>query len=330
MAVLYLHNRQIRNVFSLLGTKENDITYSIAWGLASSPNFLKGLLKTIVKVDIASQNATLLLQHHEGNAGITDLEIVVPGICHLIVEAKRGWNLPDLSQLEGYAKRLSFQNSKVGKKFLVTLSECSSEYSNRTCAHFSIDGTPVVHMSWKEVVDCTKTAASRGSHFEKQILRELKSYLEGVMTTQRIDSNMVYVVSLSSGRQEGWNISWVDIVTKKSLYFHPAGKGWPAEPPNYLAFRYDGKLQSIHHVEGYELVEVLTDRIPEIPRDKHDNHKSRFLYSLGKPFAPAHDMPTGGIFPSGRVWCMLDTLFTSPTIAEARDITQKRQQLIEN
>jgi hypothetical protein len=61
---------------------------------------------------------------------------------------------------------------------------------------------------------------------------------------QQIDSNWVYVVSLENGIPTGWSISWRDIIGKKSQYFHPIGGstgGWPPEPPNYIAFRYDGK-----------------------------------------------------------------------------------------
>jgi len=41
-------------------------------------------------------------------------------------------------------------------------------------------------------------------------------------------------------------------------------------------------------------------------------------------FAPNREVRVGGIYPNGRVWCMLDTLFTSRTIARARDISKKR------
>ena len=36
MADLSLHNRELNSVFELLGTKENDITYSVGWALAHS------------------------------------------------------------------------------------------------------------------------------------------------------------------------------------------------------------------------------------------------------------------------------------------------------
>jgi hypothetical protein len=32
----------------------------------------------------------------------------------------------------------------------------------------------------------------------------------------------------------------------------------------------------------------------------------------------------GKLYPNGRNWCMLDTLFTSATISEARDISAER------
>ena len=51
-----------------------------------------------------------------------------------------------------------------------------------------------------------------------------------------------------------------------------------------------------------------------------------FLYTLGPAFGPDRIVKTGNIFRNGRVWCMLDTLFTSDTIAEARDISKRREK----
>jgi len=41
---------------------------------------------------------------------------------------------------------------------------------------------------------------------------------------------------------------------------------------------------------------------------------------------PAHEVRTGNIFPSGRVWAHLDLLMTEPTISDARDKTKKRME----
>ncbi|MCG2728873.1 MAG: hypothetical protein L6276_01100, partial [Acetobacterium sp.] len=49
----------------------------------------------------------------------------------------------------------------------------------------------------------------------------------------------------NTGKPESFGLSWIDIVEKRNKYFHPMGmNGWPKEPPNYIAFRYYGKLQS--------------------------------------------------------------------------------------
>ena len=67
--------------------------------------------------------------------------------------------------------------------------------------------------------------------------------------------NMVYVVSLSKApiKADG-DCTWVDVVEKDKCYFHPVGKGWPKEPLNYIAFRYDGELQGVHYIESYKVV----------------------------------------------------------------------------
>ena len=143
------------------------------------------------------------------------------------------------------------------------------------------------------------------------------------MTSQNKDSNWVYVVSLANGKPEGSNISWIEIVNKCGRYFHPVGvNGWPKEPPNYIAFRYAGKLQSIHHIEDYIVSKNMHDEIIEMPDEVwDDNH---FIYKLGPAIKPLKEVKTGNIYPSGRVWAMLDTLLTADTISEARDISKER------
>jgi hypothetical protein len=135
---------------------------------------------------------------------------------------------------------------------------------------------------------------------------------------------MVFVVAIRSGTNPDWKISSIDIVEKRRRYFHPAGTGgWPKEPPNYIGFRYRGKLQSIHHIEGYNVVTDLHKVCHEIPSGVWD---PMFVYRLGPAIRPPKEVKTGRIFRNGRVWCMLDTLFTCKTISEARDLSQRREK----
>ncbi|HZC05674.1 MAG TPA: hypothetical protein VE338_08535, partial [Ktedonobacterales bacterium] len=126
----------------------------------------------------------------------------------------------------------------------------------------------------------------------------------------------------------GWDCSWIEIVTRYGHYLHPVGiKGWPKEPPNYLAFRYDGVLQSIHHVKRYEVVTSLVGKVSAV-HDESWNGEGKstphFLYTLGPTFRPSTIVRAGAVYRNGRVWCMLDTLFTSDTISQARDISRER------
>ncbi len=133
------------------------------------------------------------------------------------------------------------------------MSEASAEYAHRHIPK-KLAGIPVHYLSWKQINHLT--GIKKGTNSEKRLLHELRSYLGGIVKMQNQESNLVYVVALATGTPEWSKISWKDIVNKKNRYFHPFGvKGWPKEPPNYLGFRHDGKLQSIRHVEAWRVVD---------------------------------------------------------------------------
>ena len=141
---------------------------------------------------------------------------------------------------------------------------------------------------------------------------------------QNKNSNQVFVVSLSNSIIENSTLSWIDIVEKKNHYFCPFGiNGWPKLPPNYIAFRYYGKLQSIHYIEGYTITKNLYSIIPELPQNTSDYNY--IVFDLGTPIIPNKIIKTGkGIYRNGRVWAALDLLLTCDTITEARDKTKER------
>ena len=71
----------------------------------------------------------------------------------------------------------------------------------------------------------------------------------------------------------------------------------------------------------YEVITDLGKACKKIPRTPVGPH---FLYHLGPAIRPPNPVKNGKIYPSGRVWCALDTLLTSATVSEARDITSAR------
>ncbi len=326
MAELLLHKRPVQSIFHLLGEKEDDITFSVGWALSKCPSFLRTFLRASIswRDRIDAQSISIRLQTHEADRGRTDIEIESPGEFFVIVEAKRGWNLPPRRQLQTYLQRKSFSSSRAVRKAIVVLSECSRGYADHNLHTPTNNGVPIIPFSWKEVYACSSTAKRTSSHAEKRLLTELSNYLDTLMTMQNAESNWVFVVALASSKHypKGWKINFRDIVNRKRLYFHPFGRNrWPSEPPNYIGFRYRGQLQSIHHIRSYEVFTNPHKVVREIPNQKWKPH---LLYHLGPPIIPAKEVRTGNLYPSQHVRCMIDTLLTSQTIAAARDLSKKR------
>ncbi len=289
MADLYLHRRKLDSIFELLGTKENDITYSIGWALARSPAFLRRLVHHVLPDAVLQEPAVHLQEYQGGGSGFTDIEIWGTDF-RVIIEAKRGWCLPERDQLEKYAKRPTA--SHVSHTALVAMSECSPEYAKLHLPK-AVCGHPVHHVGWKEVARLT--VVPKASHAEKRLLAELRTYFARIVRMQNQTSNMVYVVAL--------------------------GGGWPKEPPNYIGFRYGGQLRSVHHVDDWKIVKDIHAELPEIPDQDWPAH---FLYTLGPPIVLSKTVKSGKVYPNGRVWAMLDLLLTRDTVSDARDLTQQR------
>jgi len=326
MKELYIFDTKIESIFQLLGQKENDISYNVGYALANCQQLLDNFLRLINIKPTKSDKIKIKLQTHEKDRGFTDFEIIKEGHFHLIVEAKRGWAFPTDNQLNMYATRLTFQNSSSKVKKIIIFNESTPAY---TQAHFpgtTLGSIPVQVINWQTIQRLTTSSIRRGRDVENSILRNLNKYLDKISTMQKIDSNMVFVVSLGWDTPDNWKINWQDIVNKKRKYFHPVGGGkggWPTEPPNYIAFRYGGKLQTIHHIDKYVVFTNPSIHFKEIPSDNWEPH---YLYYLGPSIVPTKEVKTGKVYPSGRKWAMLDLLLTSDSVSEASDKTWQRQQ----
>ena len=323
MASLVSYGQEIHNIFQLLGTKENDITLSLSWALANCSVFLRTVVSAVTGILPSTENITIFNQQFDGEQGITDIEITDHQTFHIIFEAKRGWNLPEANQLTKYSLRSDFTQTTYPHKHIVSLSECSHAYALTHLPFHSVNSIPVSHLSYREVYEMAQSAYADSNHEQKHLLLALCEYLRGVMTMQKLESNMVYVVALGTQNPEGCLLSWIDIVLQHQKYFCPMGtNGWPKDPPNYIAFRYHGQLQSIHHIESYTVSRNMHNEIPEMPDEVWDT--DHFIYRLGPAIVPSKIVKTGKIFRNGRVWAMLDTLLTCDTISEARDLTRAR------
>jgi hypothetical protein len=294
MAVLFLRDQPVPSVFSLLGETENDISFTVGWALSRSPFFLSAVLKEVFGRSVRGRNEqiNITLQKYKRKGGITDVEITTSDI-HVIIEAKKGWHPAERRQLRLYLQR--FRRTKPQSPRLVTVSECGADYA-REYGVQKMGRVAVRHISWKRLTELSNFR--RGTQAEKRLMKEFRTYMGTVINMQNEESNRVYVVSL--GRKE-WakGLTFIDTVTKRRRYFHRYGgvNGWPKEPPNYLAFRYYGKLQSIHHVEGWTLIRNFHKYFSESP--SYEEKHPYFLYKLGPPIVPAADVQAGRVKRGG-------------------------------
>jgi hypothetical protein len=327
MASLVLHGRKLESMFELLGRDENDMTGSLGWTLSQSRSFLDAFLRELRLPATSAHEVEVRLQQYEAGRGFTDIEIELPHKFYVIIEAKRGAILPTRRQLSQYARRKRFRRHSSKSKRLVVISDCNADTAAVQLAEYKGLPGAITPLSWQRVAAIARKSVRKSSNAEKRLIGELLIYLREVTNAaaeKRADSNWVYVLSLSNETPEYSKISFIETVEKKRRYYHPVGPwgGWPVEPPTYLAFRYHGKLESIHYVEKCETLTNLGTRMPEIANEEHD---PCFLYYLGPPFRPDHDVPTGDkILRANRVRCMLDTLFTCRTISRAWELSKKR------
>ena len=255
------------------------------------------------------------LQEFVAGSGFTDIEIDAERLA-VVLEAKRGWALPTLAQLEYYLPRL--KKTEIGR--VVVVSECTPQFA-MTRLPKTVGDVPLVYLSWRRLVTLAETCGPK-TNAEKRILLELTSYLRSLMTMQNHISNLVYVASLGTAVTE-WSKPFtpVQIVVEKGRYFHPIGNRYPKEPPNYVAFRWNGQLQQIRHVEDYVISTDLHEQFAEMRSKTRDRH---FVYTLGPPIVPPKTVKTGNLFRGARVWAAIDLLFTCDSISEARDRTNAR------
>jgi len=324
---LVIRGKYPSNVFHLLGNDENSATYALGWTLDRCPAFLNILVNHIVGRPLKPSESRIVLQKFGSDGGYTDIEIHFGSELHCILEAKQGWVLPTLAQLQRYKPRLDRDNLKSSHKFIVSISASSDEIS-RLRLPKDIAGVPLVHLSWGLIRALAIKSLNQTKRLEERIwLKELATHLENFSAMDTLRDNMVYVVSLGSGEMRvGGTHTWIDVVEKDGAYFHQVGNHWPQQPPNYIAFRYRGKLQSVHRIEAHEIWTNVSEKNPLWC----DTTKEHFVYKLGAAMRPPRDLKAGGtgdtIKQSARVWCAIDTLLTGQFdyLGQARDETKKR------
>jgi len=313
-AELFLHGRPISSVFELLGCRENDITFSVGWAFSRCPEFRRRFVEHVLPGIATPETDVVRLQEH-GRGGITDIEIIGQNV-HVIIEAKSGFKLPGSEQLTRYAERLNHQPRK--HKVSVSLSEASKGFA-ATLLPNVVEGIPHIHVSLRDIDAIARTKS--GSHAEKRLLAELRTYFNRIARMQDLSSNLVYVVCISKGYPTESEVSWRDMVEIHNRYLMPVGGAFPREPVNYLGFRYDSQLRAIRHAESCEIINSMDGMIQGC---RYKLEAPHYLYTLGPSIVPSKVVRNGKTERANRVYAAIDLLLTCDTISEAGELTRKR------
>ncbi len=306
------HGAEVGSVFGLMGADENDLTAALGFVLSRCPPLTAAITQRLAAVaGNDADGAVALALEVRGVVGRTDLEIRM-GNSLYIVEAKRGWLLPSRRQLAQYADRVA----GVGQGALVSLSQASQALASQ-CLPEEIEGVPVIHLSWRDVLADVEHVKTHCRGHDRFVLDQFRAYVKEVIRVTRVGDSWTYCVVLNNHKPAGGAATFKQIVTEQLSYFHPYGarNSWPTEPPNFMAFRWAGAVRRIHRVIEHEVVPRLSERWPDI-NDEQAN-QPHAVYRLGPRLPPSEPLENGAIYPSARVWALLDQLQTAPTLADA-------------
>ncbi|GFG50788.1 hypothetical protein CQY20_24935 [Mycolicibacterium agri] len=308
--------------FDLLGHNENDLTAAFGFTLANCPPLLDALLMRLQPQPEWAHDASPHIALEKRDAeGRTDLEIQTPSAL-FICEAKRGWRLPSTAQLRRYVGRIH----RRGGGALVTLSQASQALATANLPP-AIDGVPVLHLPWTDVLSdiADVRPACRGQ--QRLWLDQLRNYLRGVIRMRSVADSWTYSVVLNNDRPPGSRLTYLEYVTEDLTYFHPYGVGgWPLEPPNFIAFRWDGAVRRIHRVIEADVIPTLRKRYPKMPSTEL-TMRPHAIYKLSpRPLPPLEPIPNGAPYRAARLWVLLDQLQTADTLADAHEWTRQLTQ----
>lgn len=321
---LSLHGANPTSVFRLCGNNENSASFALGWTLEQSSHYRELLTEAVFGESLDIKDVVITLQEHGTDGGYTDVELQAGHRFHAIVEAKCSWKLPSVDQLRRYLPRLVTGGAK--RQRLISVSAANRAHAQRRIP-VELDGIGICHLSWGDLQRLARKAETLASRFEEKLwLRQLAQHLQEFASMERQAGNKVFVVVLSDQPMiPGHTHTWVDVVEKDECYFHPVGSGsnrWPPQPPNYIGFRCAGRLRSVHHIDGFDIVQDLSKYNRLWPKTDSDH----FVYRLGPPMRPAHEVRNGNIHPAAHVECSIDTLLSGAfdKISDARDETNRR------
>jgi hypothetical protein len=328
---LHAYGRLVTTPFGLLGTNENALSFALAYTFQQCSPLLHWFLRAIGIPGVhqsALQKARIDLQEHrsgEPSQGITDIEIHLQGTFHVIIEAKVGLAVPAMEQCRKYLARFHDEPSQKLVALIQSPDRALLEgYTKKDRAL----ARRLVGFQWAGFIpECVRLmlGTSASSH-EKEWVRSFYSFLDQEYTMKAF-STEVWLLAISTELLWPNGMSHWDIHQKYRLWWDYKEH---SVRPLYLAFRVDGKLDSIWRVNGIEHDVPMIDRVPEMKNIKSDwPKKPATIWHFDPPVKLAHPIRTGAGMYNRRVRCDLDLLLSCETVSEIEAAMSKRRRKLE-
>ncbi len=97
---LNVSGRIASTIFGLHGADESSATSALGWAFDQSSRLRSAFLEAALGKPVDVADSLITLKKHGKDSGYTDLEIQAGLQYHIILEAKRYWDVPSIPQLE--------------------------------------------------------------------------------------------------------------------------------------------------------------------------------------------------------------------------------------
>ncbi len=330
MNTLTAYDRKIKTPFGLLGTNENALTFSLGYLYSLCPEFLR---KTLYRLDIKNLHYTrfadieISLQRNraEDKHGITDIEIRLPGMFHIIIEGKIGFVVPSLEQCERYLSELD----EPVKRLVILQNAEHSHWVERYKKSNSAFKGKLSGLYWAELLE---DAVSLFKAYPENSIEGywLRNFIKFTKEEYYMGSYTHEVWIVSTNGKELWpgGPSFRDIHTSgKKIYFW-TGTRYANRKPLYIAIRCNG-FDCIQKVIRIEHDVTPVSLVPELKKVKSKDdwpNQSATIWYLSDPIPLGRKIKTGAGMYNAHVTCDFDLLLTCDSVVEIREKMKERKE----
>ena len=332
MPTLTAYGRAISTPFGLLGNGENALSFALGYTLRECPQLLQQFLAAICipGVRLASlTSANIDLQRHgaaSGHQGITDIELILPGRFHVIIEAKIGLVLPTIDQCVQYVPRLSNSNEPI-KRLVALIEAPDRSFDERYKRASPILKDVLTVYNWTEFLSlCVTLMAKCGQNEDAgRAVRWFYTFLDQEYNMKAFTTE-VWILPTSSEPLWPNGLSFIDTHLKCKVYYDYR-RG--SERPLYIAFQSGGRVDGLHRVLRIEHETPPIKYVPQLSNvaDAWPKSSAHTIWHLDDPVKLPHPIRSGGKNVHRRaVKCDMDVLLSSKSVLEIETRMRERNQ----